>query len=289
MFFRRWFDVDKDRNSSKKEKKLHPMVDRLFSLLDGSGNNNNAVSHSEFQNFMAVFLRGSLKAQLFFTFQVFRIPGPGASTEEGVDTLTRDELFKHIKLGTDSHAHLRHDFSVLLSIFEKKNENYPAEVLEYISFEDYKEYATESHLAKMFQRIITKKEFMQAPPRPDDPVDDDDEEGPAAALAYPRHAAISREKHRDYEEMFKLFDHDGDGFINKKDLMKAGACSSATARDVLWLQKCWSRVSIYFEQANMKTKNDYAKMLKELVPDLMQKLKEQVQFEKLKEMGKATG
>lgn len=280
-YFRRWFHVDQDR------KKLHPMVDRLFSLLDGSGNNNNAVSHSEFQNFMAVFLRGSLKAQLFFTFQVFRIPPPGASAEEGVDTLTRDDLFKHIKLGTDSHDPLRHDFSTFLSIFEEKNENSPAETVEYITFEDYKERASASYLAQMFKGIITKKEFMQPAPRPDDMADDEDD-GPAAALAYPRHAAISRKKQREYEEMFKLFDHDGDGVINKKDLMKAGACSSATARDVLWLQKCWSRVAIYFDEKFPKTKKNYAKSLKDVVPNLMQRLKEQMHFEKLKEQGKAT-
>ena len=76
--------------------------------------------------------------------------------------------------------------------------------------------------------------------------------------------------------------------INKKDLMKAGACSSATARDVLWLQKCWSRVAIYFDEKFPKTKKNYAKSLKDVVPNLMQRLKEQMHFEKLKEQGKAT-
>ena len=32
--------------------------------------------------------------------------------------------------------------------------------------------------------------------------------------------------------MFKLFDHDKDGLLNRRDLMKAGACSEGTALQV---------------------------------------------------------
>ena len=35
-----------------------------------------------------------------------------------------------------------------------------------------------------------------------------------------------------YEEMFKLFDHDKDGLLNRRDLMKAGACAEGTAMQV---------------------------------------------------------
>ena len=46
------------------------------------------------------------------------------------------------------------------------------------------------------------------------------------ALVVPGKVAIR------YEEMFKLFDHDKDGLLNRRDLMKAGACAEGTAMQV---------------------------------------------------------
>ena len=47
-------------------------MERVFSLIDAT--QSNTISHVDFQNFMAVFLKGTLRAQLFFTFQVARVP-----------------------------------------------------------------------------------------------------------------------------------------------------------------------------------------------------------------------
>jgi len=258
--FRRWFPGGEGSEGKKK----FLVVDRFFSLMDTS--QTNTINHVEFLNLISVLLKGALSAQLFFAFQLYRI-----GQEEHADLLTREELFKHIKLGTDAHPHLAPDFATLLRVFEEKHKNYPTSdsafdraYAEGISFDEFRESADTCGLGMMFQRIVYDRLWEKAEKEElyEEEVEEEVRLGAVVlpreklreieqlcAESLPKQDAIElAEKLSELCEMFQLFDQDQDGLVSREDLMIAGALTEVTARDVLLSHNLSKTGSLNFEE-----------------------------------------
>ena len=131
----------------------NPLIDRVFALLDIHGHNV-SVGYTDFVNMLSVFLRGGLEAQRFCTFHALRLSS--STTDDQVDVITREDLFRHVKLGTAEHRYFGTDVKLLFQLFEEKIDDAQDEDREpdAITFEQFRDAGACSAFKTLFVTML---------------------------------------------------------------------------------------------------------------------------------------